>query len=193
MRKISLIILLVSVFSLFAACNSEKTPQTTETSQETSAETTEKQEELVRVTIGKNSLADPESFLENMKKYGAEITELTQANGYLLVFSKPEHEKLIQEKSADVVKAFKGFEDDENSCIEKIEYNEDFRKLDVYVDKDKWEVISSNSVEFSVGAKALAYQIYLEDGQKTVVNIIYSGTEDVVSSIKLPLNVNVEQ
>lgn len=193
MRKISLIITLLFIASLFTACGTENTPDATETSEKTTVETTEKQEETVKIAISKDTLADAESFIQSMKEYGAEVTDISDAGGYILIFSKEEHETLLKDKYDETVKKFKEYEDDEKSYVEKVEYDEDFRNLKIFVQKEAWDATSSNMNDIVISSTALSYQLYLEDGQKTDVEIIYSGTDTVVSTFTLPMTIAYEQ
>lgn len=199
MKNFSLFIALVLIVSLFTACGTENTADTadtadtTETSNTTSVETTAKEEAVVRIAIDKSTLADADSFIQSMKDYGAEVNDISGADGYLLVFSKSEHEKLIQDKYAEAIKKFKEYEENEEHYVDSVEYDEDFRNLKIYVDKDMYDTTASTTSDIVVAAVALSYQLYLEDGQKTYVKVIYSGTEDVVSAFSLPINLSVAQ
>ncbi len=193
MRKIlSSIALVLSVF-LLASCSTGGSSDTPTDSDTTSVETTEKQEEIVRIAVDKETLADAESFIQSMKDYGAEVNDISGADGYLLVFSKTEHEKLIKDKYDETVKKFKEYEDNEEHYVDTVEYDGDFRNLKIYVDKELYETTANTTSDIVVAAVALSYQLYLEDGQKTSVEVIYSGTDEVVSTFSLPINLSVAQ
>ncbi len=195
MKKISLVLLLVLLFSVFSSCGTgEDTKSSTvdTSSPETTLETTQ-ENDIVRIAIDKNSLADPESFIQSMESYGAEVKDVTTTGGYLLLFSKDEHSKLLKDKKAEVLKKFKEYEENGEHYVDSIEYDDDFRNLKIYVNKSLYESTGSTTGNVVVASAALSYQMYLEEGQKTVVNIIYSGTEDIVSTFTLPMNLSVAQ
>ncbi len=193
MKRVSILISILLIVFLFTSCDAGNTPDTTEASKTTSVETTAKEEAIVRIAIEKSNLADAESFIQSMKDYGAEVNDISGADGYLLVFSKSEHEKLLQDKYAEAVKKFKEYEDNTEHYVDSIEYDENFRNLKIYVNKELYDTNGSTTGDVVVAATALSYQLYLEDGQKTNVEVIYSGTEEVVSTFILPMNLNVSQ
>ena len=183
MKRIALILSLVFVVSLLSACgtqdnNIESTQATNETTQQ----------QVVEVEITKDTLADAEEFLKNMKEYGAEVEENSDSNSYVLIFSGEEHKKLLDDKYAETIKAFKEYENDENHYIDAIEYDEDFRNLVLNVNKDLYNANTDATNNILIGAKALSYQMYLGTGQKTNVEVVYSGTEEVISTFTLPMN-----
>lgn len=193
MKKVSLLISILLIVSLFTSCGTDNAPDTTGTSKPTSVETTAKEESIVQIAIEKSNLADADSFIQSMKDYGAEINDISGADGYLLVFSKSEYEKLLEDKYDETVKKFKEYEDNEEHYVDKVEYDEDFRNLKIYVDKELYDTTANTTSNIVVAAVALSYQLYLEDGQKTNAEIIYSGTEEVIYSFSLPMNLSVTQ
>lgn len=188
MKKTALLIALILVVSLFSACGSKKNnvddttqpPQTTE-------------EQLVRVAISKDALEDAGSFVKSMKEYGAEVNDIDGADGYLFVFSKTEHEKLLEDKYTEVVQKFNEYEDNTEHYIDTIEYDENFRNMTFYVDRELYASSGSTTGNIVVASFALSYQIYLEDGQKTNVKVVYSDNEEEITSFFLPMNLSVEQ
>lgn len=188
MKKFAFLIALVLVVSLFSACGSEiDVADTTQAVPETT------EEQLVRVSVSKSVLEDSEAFIKSMKKYGAEVNDINGADGYLFVFSKTEHKKLLEDKFNETVKKFAEYEDDENHYIDNIEYDEDFRNMTFYVDREIYDSTGSATGNIVVASSALSYQIYLEDGQKTNVKVVYSDNEEVVTTFFLPMNLSVEQ
>ena len=90
MRKLSLVLIIVLSLAMLSACGSKnENPPKDSTENQTTVESTS-EENVVRIGVDKNNLADPEGFLDSMKDYGAEVTDLTNAGGYLFVFSKDE-------------------------------------------------------------------------------------------------------
>ncbi len=192
MKKLTLIITLLFIVSLFTACGTQNTAddtETTETTVETTAEITEEQN--VEIELSKDALSDPESVLNDMKAYGAEVEE--NDNLYVFVFSKAEHQKLLDDKYAETTKKFKDYEDDETHYIDTIEYDEDFRNLVFKVNRDLYDASTNSMNNIVIAATALSYQMYLGTGQKTNVKVIYSETEEVISIFTLPMNLTTEQ
>lgn len=183
MKRISLILSLGFLVLILAGCGAENgaVDDTTVANSTTLAQN-------IEIEISKDTLADADEFLGNMKKYGAEVEENTDGNSYILSFSAEEHKKLLDDKYAEVIKAFKGFEDDEKHYIDAIEYDEDFRNLVFNVNKDLYDSSKDSTNNILIAAKALSYQMYLGTGQKTNVKVVYSGTEELVSEFDLPMN-----
>lgn len=194
MRVLSVLLVLILSLTLFSACNTktENSNENTTENQTSSVETTSG-EDAVRIGVDKKNLADPESFIDNMKNYGAEVRDLTDAGGYLLLFSEEEHKKLLDDKKADVLKKFKGYEENQEHYVESIEYDEDFRNMKVYVNKELYSKTGTTTGNVIVASAVLSYQMFLESGQKTNVEVIYSETEEVVSKFTLPMNLNISQ
>ena len=193
MKKVALIIALALVVSLFTACGVADTPDATEKSDSTTVETTKKDEDIVRIAVEKSLLADADTFVQNMKDYGAEVNDYSEIDGYLLVFSKSEHEKLLKDKYTEAVNKLKEYEDNAEHYIDTIEYDEDFRNMTFYVDRELYDSTGSTTGNIVVASSALSYQIYLEDGQKTNVKVVYSDNEEEVTSFFLPMNLSIEQ
>ena len=182
MKRISLILSLFLLVFLLSACgNPENNVDNTTTTEAT-------QSQPVEIEISKDTLADAEEFLNNMKSYGAEVEENTDDNSYILVFSSEEHKKLLDEKYAETIKAYKEFEEDENNYVEKVEFDDNFRNITISVNKELYDVTSSMVREYAVGAKALAYQLYANEEQHTNIKILYTETEELVTEFEMPIN-----
>ena len=183
MKRIALIISLVFIVSLLSACGTQNNNvEDTKVKNETTLQ------QVVEIEITKDTLADAEEFLKNMKEYGAEVEEKSDSNSYILIFSCEKHKKLLDDKYAETIKAFKEYENDENHYIDTIEYDEDFRNLVFNVNKDLYNANTDATNNILIGANALSYQMYLGTGQKTNVKVVYSGTEEVISTFTLPMN-----
>ena len=183
MRKIAFIISLVLVVSLLSACGTQN--NFSETTQVTN-ETTQSQD--VKIEIRKDSLSDADELLENMEKYGAKVEEPGDSDSYIFVFSGEEHQKLLDDKRKEIIKEFKEYEEDENHYVDAIEYDEDFRNLVFNVNKDLYDESKDSTNNMLIAAKVLVYQMHLGKAQKTNVKVVYSGTEDVISTFALPMN-----
>ncbi len=186
MKKLFSLVCVALALLLLAACGTEPVEESPVTTTEATTVA-----ESVKIKVAKSTLEEPENFKDDMEKYGAEVAVSSEDNSFEFTFSATDYAKLLKDKSADAVSAFKQFEDDEAKYIEKVEYDENFRNLKIYVDKEKYDSDSSKSLEFAVAANALAYQVYLEDGQKTFVKVYYTGTDTEVLSFTLPMAMNL--
>lgn len=190
MKKISLIVLCLLAFVvLLSSCGSNGENSTEST---TDNITTEVKSENVTVEIEKSGLADIDSFSDDLKAYGAEITDSEDGGKLVCEFTKSEYNILIQDKREATVKAFEDLENDAESYVEKVEYDDDFRNLKIYVNKEAYDSKASASSfgntfnDYAIAAKAVAYQTYLKDGQSTITEIYYTDGEEPISRFTLP-------
>ncbi len=189
MKKLLFLFATVLVIVCFSSCDGGEVAETTTTSSTTAEPTTQAQEVILK--IDKGTLADPESFKKSMEEYGAETAELSEEDCFEFVFSKDEHNKLLKDKRDAVASVFKDYEENEASYIDKVEYDDDFRNLKIYVNKEK-KTETSNSVEITVASNALAYQTFLPEQKRTFVEIYYTGEEERVDSFTLPMSIVFE-
>ena len=189
MKILSFFIALVLVVALFSGCSVQETAP--ETTVQTTEQTTE--EQVIKISIKKETLADAEGFVQNMKEYGAEVQNTDNEVGYIFEFSQAEHKKLLEDKHNETVEKFRKYEDDPQHYIDSIDYDDNFRNLTLNVNKELYNNGENSTSNMVVAATALAYQLYLEDGQRTNVKVIYTGTEEVISQFSLPMNLSVAQ
>ena len=169
--------------ALISACGTED-----ELPADTTVTNSTTQAQNVEIEISKDTLAEAEEFLKNMESYGAEVKDEADSNSYILTFSAEEHQKLLDDKYAETIKAFKEFENDQNNYVEKVEFDNNFRNITISVNRELYDVISSEVREYAVGAKALAYQLYANEEQHTNIKIVYSETEELVGEFEMPIN-----
>ena len=187
MKKLSLVLCLIALVVLLSSCGSDTAPDSAE-----SSSTTEAVNENVIIEIEKLNIADEATFSDDLKAYGAEITDSEDGEKLVCEFTKSEYAILIQDKREETVKAFEDLENDAESYVEKVEYDDDFRNLKIYVNKESYDKKASASAlgntfnDYAIGAKAVAFQIYLEDGQRTVTEIYYTDEEEPISRFILP-------
>lgn len=192
MKKISLIVAIVLLVALFSGCGTQNNiDETTAKTTETTNQTTE--EQTVKISVKKETLAEPEGFVDNMEAYGAKVKESENSDEYVFVFSKSEHDKLLKDKLEETVARFKACEDDSEHYIDAVEYDEDFRNMTFYVNKKLYDKGTNSTNDMILAASALSYQLYLGSGQKTVVKVIYSDTEELVYQFVLPMSLSVSQ
>ena len=95
----------------------------------------------------------------------------------------------LKAKAQDVYDAFDQFVA-AGSFIEDINYNENFRTVKVIVDRDGFDAIGKDTQRvqlMTIGAYAMSYQMFLEDGQKTTVIAVYSDTQEEAMVMTLPI------
>ena len=189
MKILSFFIALVLVVALFSGCSVQETAP--ETTVQTTEQTTE--EQVIKISIKKETLADAEGFVQNMKEYGAEVQNTDNEDGYIFEFSQAAHKNLLEDKHNETVEKFRKYEDDPQHYIDSIDYDDNFRNLTLNVNKELYNNGENSTSNMVVAATALAYQLYLEDGQRTNVKVIYTGTEEVISQFSLPMNLSVAQ
>lgn len=190
MKKISVLLITALLVVALASCSGGTKEETT-----TSApETTEQALPDVDLAIEKSQLADPDTFIAEMKGYGAEVSDMSDAGGgYIFTFSPDEHKKLLADKKSSTEKAFDEVKNKEDSYIEKIEFNENFKDVKVFVNREKYDMAESKNLEYSLAVKALAYQLYTGGWQSTFVKVVYSDTEELVQSFSLPAEISFAQ
>lgn len=177
--------------TLLSACGGKGDTDTTSDDAVDNA-TTEAINENVVIEIDKAALADVEAFSDDLKAYGADVTDSENGGLLLCEFTKDEYAIFIQEKHEETVKAFEDLEANTESYVEKVEYDDDFRNLKIYVNKESYDKKASASSlgntfnDYAIAAKAIVYQMYLTDGQHTITEIYYTGTEEPISRFSLP-------
>ncbi len=187
MKKLSLVLCLLACVVLLSSCGSDAASDSTDNST-----TTEAVNETVIIEIEKLNIADEATFSDDLKAYGAEITDSEDGEKIVCEFTKKEYDILIQDKREETVKAFEDLENNAESYVEKVEYDDDFRNLKIYVNKEAYDKKASASAlgntfnDYAIGAKAVAFQIYLKDGQRTITEIYYTGAEEPISRFILP-------
>ncbi len=189
MKKISVLLSLVFVVCLFTGCGTGNSGATTT---EPTVETTEEKASDVTISIKKDSVVDAEDFIQGMKDYGAEVNNKEDSDSFFFIFSSIEYKKLLDDKHKECVDKFKEFEDNQEHYIDKVEYDDNFRNLTISVNKALYDSDSAKSDGYIVAATALSYQLYINEAQHTNVKLIYSGTEEVVSTFSLPMNFSIE-
>ena len=150
----------------------------------------------VNVNIDKNLLLnntvigyrfDEETFLKEMKEYEARVIQANDGTKYSVAFSESQFNKYLTDKYNQVSAYYNSFkdDDDEYAVIKKVEFDENFRNLKIYINKELWEVMAYDCTE-GVASQAYAYQMFLEDGIGVNVEVINNKTNNVYNSYTLP-------
>ncbi len=125
-------------------------------------------------------------FFKDMNRYGAKIDPKSGELGYFVIFTESQYHKLMTDKYKQVELYYKGFEESEEDFIfKKVEYDEDFRNLKIYVDESQRQYISSIP-EYGIAQNAFNYQMFLSEGVGVNVDVIDYKTNKVVWSFTLP-------
>lgn len=129
---------------------------------------------------------DEELFLKEMQEYGAKVNQSADGESYNLVFSESQYNNLLKDKYNQIATIYSGYEYlDTYQVIREVEFDEDFRNLKIYIDKEMWEVMAYDCTE-GVASQAYSYQMFLEDGIGVDVEVINYKTNKVYYSYTLP-------
>lgn len=129
---------------------------------------------------------DEASFLKETQEYGAKVNQSSDGENYDLIFSETQYNNLLKDKYNQIASIYSNYEyADTYSVIGKVEFDEDFRNLKIYTDKELWEVMAYDPTE-SVASLAYSYQMFLPEGVGINVDVIDYKTNKVVRSFALP-------
>lgn len=185
MKKLALFLALLVVVCSLCACGGS-----TEEPTETTAPETTTDEVVIR--IRKDLIVDTDEFKTDMQKYeGVSVSETDEL--ILLTMNSASYDKLVEAKHEEAVKAYDALKTQEGSFVDNIVYDENFRDVKVYVNREKYDAVSHNSMEYvTYAANALVYQMYLPNGQQCKVQMIYADTEEVIGTTTLPNQVEIK-
>lgn len=150
----------------------------------------------VDVNIDKNLLLnntvmgyrfDEETFLKEMKEYDAKVIQTNDGAKYSVAFSESQYNKYMTDKYNQVSVYYNSIkdDDDEYEVIKKVEFDENFRNLKIYINKELWEVMAYDCTK-GVASQAYSYQMFLEDGIGVNIEVINNKTNNVYYSYTLP-------
>ncbi len=185
MKKLALFLALLVVVCSLCACGGS-----TEEPTETTAPETTTDEVVIR--IRKDLIVDTDEFKTDMQKYeGVSVSETDEL--ILLTMNSASYDKLVEAKHEEAVKAYDALKTQEGSFVDNIVYDENFRDVKVYVNREKYDAVSHNSMEYvTYAANALVYQMYLPNGQQCKVQMIYADTEEVIGTTTLPNQIELK-
>ena len=185
MKKIVALLLAALVVVSLCACGGN-TDEVTET---TAPETTN--DEVV-IRIRKELIVDVEEYKTDIQTYeGVAVAESEEL--IILTMNSSSYDNLVQKKHDEAAAAYDAIETQEDSFVEDIVYDVNFRNVKVYVNRDKYDAASHSGMDYiTYAANALVYQMYLPNGQQCTVEMIYSDTQEVIGSSTLPNKVEVK-
>ncbi len=183
MKKVALILAVLMVICALASCDkAAEEPATT-------TEVAETQPENVVIHI-KKDLVDETTFITSISEFEG-ISVASDETFHILTMSQGTYVTFLKAKAQDVYDMF----DDiiaQGSFIEDITYDENFRTVKVMVDREGFDAIGKDTQRvqlMTIGAYAMSYQMFLEEGQKTTVIAVYSDTEEEAMVMTLPITV----
>ena len=182
MKKLALVLALLMTICVFTSCGNKEL-KTEDTTQATT------QEQIpVEISIRKD-LVDEVTFLTSISEFEG-ITVTSNDVYHVLTMSQETYVTFLKSKAQEVYDMF-----DEiiaaGSFVEDITYNEDFRVVKVIVDREGFDAIGKDTQRLqlmTIGAYAMSYQIFLDEGQKTTVIAVCSDNQQEVMAITLPIS-----
>ena len=182
---ILLLAILLSV-TMFVGCN--KTPDSTDTENTTKAETAS-----VKVVIDGNKFSDDFSEIEFYEELdsieGLFHTKNNETNEYTLTMTESAYKELKDIKSKPVKDAYIDIINDADNYVTDIKYDDDFRNVKVYAEKDKVpeEFSDFDATLIKVMGSAMAYQIYTIEGQSVNITVFDAQNEDILKTVSYPV------
>ena len=190
MKKIALVLALLIVVASFSSCtNSDYNIFKVEVEvDDVTVSETETQPENVEISIRKD-LVDEVTFLTSISEFEG-ITVTSNDVYHILTMSQETYVTFLKSKAQEVYDMFDEIID-AGSFVEDITYNEDFRVVKVIVDREGFAAIGKDTQRLqlmTIGAYAMSYQMFLDEGQKTTVIAVCSDTQEEVMAITLPIS-----
>lgn len=179
MKKIALLLALLLIVGSLCACGGNIEESTETTVPETTNDD-------VYIRISKDLIVDIQEFKTGVQKYeGVAVSETDEL--IVLTMNSVSYNNLVDAKHAEAVAAYDALKTQEGSFVDNIIFDDNFRNVKVYVNRDKYDSVNHNSMEYvTYAANALVYQMYLPNGQQCTVQMIYSDTEEVIGTTTLP-------
>ena len=180
-----LLAILLSV-TIFVGCN--KPPEANETESTTKAETAS-----IKVVIDGNKFSDDFSeigFYEELDSIeGLFHTKNNETNEYTLTMTESAYKELKDIKSKPVKDAYIDIINDADNYVTDIKYDDDFRNVKVYAEKDKVpeEFSDFDATLIKIMGSAMAYQIYTIEGQSVNITVFDAQNEDILKTVSYPV------
>ncbi len=188
MRKIALILSFVLILAMFSACGNKDINDETTEAPETESVVSETENDNVVVRVRKDIVADETSFLTFVSEFDG-LTSTSDENLYILTMSQETYAELLKAKAQEVYDAYDAMVK-KDSFIKDIKYGADFRTVTVSVDRDGFDALDKGTQQMqliTIGAHAMSYQMFLEEGQNTVVTAVYADSGDEAMKMSLPI------
>ncbi|MBQ8183704.1 MAG: hypothetical protein IJ025_07405 [Clostridia bacterium] len=182
MKKIALVLSVVLVLSLFSACGNN------ETDQETTTEVTETEVQNVVISVNKDIVADETSFLTFVSEFEG-LTSTVDEKFYTLTMPQETYADLLKAKAQEVYDAYDNLIA-QGGFIKDVEYGADFRTVTVSVDREGFDALDAGTKQLqliTIGAYAMSYQMFLTEGQSTLVIAEYADSAEEAMRLSLPI------
>ncbi len=144
---------------------------------------------VVSLNIDKNLLDlnySETTFLKEMKEYGAKVLHTVNSETISVEFNENQYNNFLQDKYRQVAAFYSGFKYlNTYTVITDVKFDKDFRNLKIYIDKELYEVTSTDQLP-GVITGAYAYQMFLEDSIGVNAEIIDYKTNKVYDTITYP-------
>ncbi len=185
-RILAFLLVFLMAFVVFSGCN--KTPQ------EGTESTTKQNLSNITVKISGDSFAEDFSeieFYETLDSIeGIFHTKNTETNEYTIQMTETAYKKLKDVKSKEVLSGFEEIKENTENYVTEIEYDEDFRNINVTADREKipdGSISLFDNTVLNIISEAMAYQIYTVEGQKLKITVICSDNDEVVFQSDFPI------
>jgi hypothetical protein len=185
-KYLSLLIVISVLLTLFVGCS--KSPETSETESTTKAETAS-----VKLIIDGNKFSEDFSetaFYEELDAIeGLFHTKNNETNEYTLTMTESAYKELKDIKSKPVKDAYNDIINDAENYVTDIKYDDDFRNVKVYAEKDKVpeEFSDFDATLIKVMGSAMAYQIYTIEGQSVNITVFDAQNEEILKTVSYPV------
>ncbi len=185
-KYLSLLLVVAVLLTLFVGCN--KTPVSTETESTTKAEAAS-----VKVIIDGNKFSDDFSEVEFYEELtaieGLFHTKNNETNEYTLTMTESAYKELKDIKSKPVKDAYNDIINIAENYVTDIKYDDDFRNVKVYAEKDKVpeEFSDFDATLIKIMGSAMAYQIYTTEGQSVNITVFDAENEEILKTVSYPV------
>lgn len=169
----------------------EKHQTETDTSQPTEEKSIEVDKGLldVKITLPKSMFddADMDKTIEEAKAKGVKEVKVNDDGSVTYIMSKKTHKAMLDEFKDKLVTIFDEAKGEEYESILDIEYNNDFSKVTLIVDKEKYQNSFDGFITMGIGLAGGMYQRYLGRDEVSIdVDIKDNATGEVFHTINYP-------
>ncbi|MFP7494974.1 FctA domain-containing protein [Terribacillus saccharophilus] len=200
MKKINYVVFLL-LLTFLAACGSNDEDASEASKEAKAAEETSSNEEK-GVEVDKNLLSvevtlpaslyegeEAEEVVAEAEKDGAKVTP-NEDGSYTFKMSKSDHKKMMDEMSTEIGSSVDELvTSGDYTSFQDIQYNDDFSKFKVIVDKEAYENSMDAFASFSLGIAGMMYQLFDgadPDEYSVTITIEDEASGDVLDEVVYP-------
>ncbi|HSR03936.1 MAG TPA: hypothetical protein VLM88_05065 [Proteiniclasticum sp.] len=191
MKKTAILLILSFLLLIAAGCSGKSDEQGSPENDVQQNEEVSVDKSLLNVEItlppdftGDMSGFDKEVYLD--ENPGIKDVELLENGSMKLTMSRAKHKEIMEEMEESILTTFNELmTDEESSYIKDIRASNDYKKVDVIVDREGYENafdFSSMTIMFSVGF----YHVFEGSDFELVLRYIDEATEEVIEELHLP-------